>query len=183
MRQWHHHLTHLHIHIDWSRNVSWKFAKTSKCHNFLIFEPIFIRFSLLCLKMFTLSSEIIKLNLLWSSSLSSHARIIHASSAIHHTRSLSHYTFLHTYKVQVVHAWHFYTSLSISNQLTLSLSAQPNKTTNHVWYWYYDSDTDSDSMILSLIMLIPVLNRFSLVLLIFLENISMEYNIKILLRA
>ena len=43
-------------------------CETSKCHNFLIFQPIFIRFSLLCLKMFTLSSEI-KLNLLWSSSL------------------------------------------------------------------------------------------------------------------
>ena len=44
-------------------------CETSKCHNFLIFQPIFIRFSLLCLKIFTLSSEI-KLNLLWSSSLS-----------------------------------------------------------------------------------------------------------------
>ena len=47
-----------------------KICETSKCHNFLIFQPIFIRFSLLCLKFFTLSSEI-KLNLLWSSSLSS----------------------------------------------------------------------------------------------------------------
>ena len=45
-----------------------KICETSKCHNFLIFQPIFIRFSLLCLKFFTLSSEI-KLNLLWSSSL------------------------------------------------------------------------------------------------------------------
>ena len=45
-----------------------KIRETSKCHNFLIFQPIFIRFSLLCLKIFTLSSEI-KLNLLWSSSL------------------------------------------------------------------------------------------------------------------
>ena len=45
-----------------------KICQTSKCHNFLIFQPIFIRFSLLCLKIFTLSSEI-KLNLLWSSSL------------------------------------------------------------------------------------------------------------------
>ena len=44
-----------------------KICETSKCHNFLIFQPIFIRFSLLCLKMFTLSSEI-KLNLLSSSS-------------------------------------------------------------------------------------------------------------------
>ena len=45
-----------------------KNCETSKCHNFLIFQPIFIRFSLLCLEIFTLSSEI-KLNLLWSSSL------------------------------------------------------------------------------------------------------------------
>ena len=45
-----------------------KMCETSKCHNLLIFQLIFIRFSLLCLKMFTLSSEI-KLNLLWSSSL------------------------------------------------------------------------------------------------------------------
>ena len=45
-----------------------KICETSKCQNFLIFQPIFIRFSLLCLKNFTLSSEI-KLNLLWSSSL------------------------------------------------------------------------------------------------------------------
>ena len=47
-----------------------KICETSKCHNFLIFQPVFIRFSLLCLKIFTLSSEI-KLNLLWSSSLRS----------------------------------------------------------------------------------------------------------------
>ena len=45
-----------------------KICETSKCHNFLIFQPIFIRFSLLCLKNFTLSSEI-KLIMLWSSSL------------------------------------------------------------------------------------------------------------------
>ena len=68
VRWWHHQLTHLHIHIDWSRNVLWKFAKIQSVHNFLIFQPIFIRFSLLCLEIFTLSSEI-KLNLLWSSSL------------------------------------------------------------------------------------------------------------------
>ena len=45
-------------------------CETLKCHNFLIFQPIFIRFSLLCLKIFTLSSKL-KLNLLWSSSLNS----------------------------------------------------------------------------------------------------------------
>ena len=39
-----------------------KICKTSKCHNFLIFQPIFIRFSLLCLKIFTLSLKF-KLNL------------------------------------------------------------------------------------------------------------------------
>ena len=35
---------------------------TSKCHNFLIFQLILIKFSLFCSKIFTLSSEI-KLNL------------------------------------------------------------------------------------------------------------------------
>ena len=45
-----------------------KICETSKCHNFFIFQPIFIRFSLLCSKFFTLSSEI-KLNLFWISSL------------------------------------------------------------------------------------------------------------------
>ena len=39
-----------------------KICETSKCHNFLIFQPIFIRFSLLCLKIFTCFSEF-KLNL------------------------------------------------------------------------------------------------------------------------
>ena len=39
-----------------------KICETSKCHNFLIFQLIFIRFSLFCLKIFTLFSEI-KLNL------------------------------------------------------------------------------------------------------------------------
>ena len=46
-----------------------KNCETSKCHNFLIFQPIFIRFSVFCSKFFTLSSEI-KLNLVWISSLS-----------------------------------------------------------------------------------------------------------------
>ena len=45
-----------------------KICETSKCHNFLIFQPIFIRFSLFCSKCFTLSSEI-KLNLFRSSPL------------------------------------------------------------------------------------------------------------------
>ena len=38
-----------------------KICETSKCHNFLIFQPIFIRFLLFCSNVFTLSSEI-KLN-------------------------------------------------------------------------------------------------------------------------
>ena len=46
-----------------------KICETSKCHNFLIFQPIFIRFSLFCSKFFTLSSEI-RLNLFRSSPLS-----------------------------------------------------------------------------------------------------------------
>ena len=45
-----------------------KICETSKCHNFLSFQPIFMRFSLLCLKFFTLSSEI-KLNLFRTSPL------------------------------------------------------------------------------------------------------------------
>ena len=39
-----------------------KICETSKCHNFLIFQPIFIRFSLFHSQIFTLSYEI-KLNL------------------------------------------------------------------------------------------------------------------------
>ena len=35
-----------------------KICETSKCHNFLIFQPIFIRFSLFCSENFTLSSDI-----------------------------------------------------------------------------------------------------------------------------
>ena len=45
-----------------------KIGETSKCHNFLIFQPIFIRFSLYCSKILALSSEI-KLILFWISSL------------------------------------------------------------------------------------------------------------------
>ena len=39
-----------------------KICETTKCHNFLIFQPIFIKFSPFCLIIFTLSSAI-KLNL------------------------------------------------------------------------------------------------------------------------
>ena len=48
-----------------------KICETSKCHNFLIFQPIFIRFSLFCSENFTLSSEIM-LNLFRSSPLRLH---------------------------------------------------------------------------------------------------------------
>ena len=67
VRWWHHQLTHLHIHIDWSRNVLWKFAKLQSVITSLFFNRFSSGFHCLCLKIFTLSSEI-KLNLLWSSS-------------------------------------------------------------------------------------------------------------------
>ena len=46
-----------------------KICETSKCHNFLIFQPIFIRFSLFCSENVTLYSEI-KLEQLRTSPLS-----------------------------------------------------------------------------------------------------------------
>ena len=54
-----------------------KICETSKCHNFLIFQPIFIRFSLFCSENFTLSSEIM-LNLFRSSPLSAQTYIRNA---------------------------------------------------------------------------------------------------------
>ena len=38
VRWWHHQLTHLHIHIDWSRNVLWKFAKLQSVITSLFFN-------------------------------------------------------------------------------------------------------------------------------------------------
>ena len=38
VRWWHHQLTHLHIHIDWSRNVLWKFAKLQNAITSLFFN-------------------------------------------------------------------------------------------------------------------------------------------------
>ena len=38
VRRWHHQLTHLHIHIDWSRNVSSKFAKVQSVITSLLFN-------------------------------------------------------------------------------------------------------------------------------------------------
>ena len=56
-----HQLTHLHIYIYsyWLvKKCFLKICKTSKCQNFLIFQLIFIKFSLCCLKIVILSSEI-----------------------------------------------------------------------------------------------------------------------------
>ena len=58
VRRWHHQLTHLHIHKDWSRNVSWKFAKLESVITSLFFNRFYIRFLLFCSENFTLSSEI-----------------------------------------------------------------------------------------------------------------------------
>ena len=52
-----------------------KFCETSKCHNFLIFQPIFIRFSVFCSENFTLSSDI-KLKLFRSSPLTMHPQYL-----------------------------------------------------------------------------------------------------------
>ena len=38
VRWWHHQLIHLHIHIDWSRNVLWKFAKLQSVITSLFFN-------------------------------------------------------------------------------------------------------------------------------------------------
>ena len=51
-----------------------KICETSKCHNFLIFQPIFIKFSLFCSKKFTISFKI-KLNLFRISPLSDSATL------------------------------------------------------------------------------------------------------------
>ena len=38
VRRWRHQLAHLHIHTNWSRNVSWKFAKLQSVITFLFFN-------------------------------------------------------------------------------------------------------------------------------------------------
>ena len=53
VRWWHHQLTHL-----LTQKCFLKICETSKCHNFIIFQLIFIKFSLFCLNFFTLSDEI-----------------------------------------------------------------------------------------------------------------------------
>ena len=72
VRRWHHQLTHLHIHTELVKKCFLKICETSKFHNFLIFQPIFIRFSLFCSENFTLSSEI-KLDQLRTSPLRSYS--------------------------------------------------------------------------------------------------------------
>ena len=68
VRWWHHQLTHLHIHIDWSRNVLWKFAKLQSVITSLFFNRFSSGFHCYVWKFLLFSSEI-KLNLLWSFSL------------------------------------------------------------------------------------------------------------------
>ena len=69
VRWWHHQLTHLHIHIDWSRNVKlWKFAKLQSVITSLFFNRFSSGFHCYVWNFFTLSSKL-KLILLWSSSL------------------------------------------------------------------------------------------------------------------
>ena len=38
VRRWHHQLAHLHIHTNWSRTVSWKFARLQSFITFLFFN-------------------------------------------------------------------------------------------------------------------------------------------------
>ena len=53
------------IHIDWSRNVSLKITKIklSYMYMYLIFYPIYIKFSLFCMKMYALYIELVFKNL------------------------------------------------------------------------------------------------------------------------
>ena len=60
-----------------------KICETSKCHNFFIFQPIFIRFSPFCSQNFTLSSEI-KLNLFRSSPLKHHWHTVNGIPLTYH---------------------------------------------------------------------------------------------------
>ena len=60
LRRWDHQLTHLHVHINCSRNVS---LKILKIQNFLIFYPIYIKCSLFYSKCLNYSFYWINLNL------------------------------------------------------------------------------------------------------------------------
>ena len=80
-----------------------KICKTSKCHNFLIFQPIFIRFSLFYSQFFTLSYEI-KLNLFRISPLK-HVLRMHkhdfcGGAKYLHTRDIG--------KLKNMYAWFFF---------------------------------------------------------------------------
>ena len=69
VRRWHHQFAHLHIHIDWSRNVSLKFAKLQSVITSLFFNRFSSGFHCFVFKKIILSSEL-KLNLFRSSPLS-----------------------------------------------------------------------------------------------------------------
>ena len=62
VRRWHHQCTHLHIHIDRSRNVSLKIMGIKNFISSLYFLPIYINFSLFC-SIFFYSFYTLNLNL------------------------------------------------------------------------------------------------------------------------
>ena len=94
-----------------------KICETSKYHNFLIFQPIFIRFSLLCLKIFTLFSEI-KLNLFRISPLKPMYRAVY--TGIKNPEFFSHSGF----------------SLEVARQLPLNTAKTwIEKSTSEVWFF------------------------------------------------
>ena len=70
------------------KKCSLKICETSKCHNFFIFQPIFIRFLLFYWQIFTLSYEF-KLNLFRSSPLISEIKVTRS-----HTIEWSRYGYL-----------------------------------------------------------------------------------------
>ena len=67
VRWWHHQLTHLHIHIDWSRNVLWKFAKLQSVITSLFFNQFSSGFHCNVWKFLLFLLSLTKM--LWSSSL------------------------------------------------------------------------------------------------------------------
>ena len=70
MRLWHHQLTHLHIHIGVTRNVSWKFAKLQSVITSLFFNFNQFSSSFHCLvRKLLLFLLKIKLKLFWISPL------------------------------------------------------------------------------------------------------------------
>ena len=81
VRWWHQQLTHLHIHIDWSRNVLWKFAKLQNVITSLFFDRFSSGFHYYVWK-FLLVFLKFKLNLF---------RISPLKVVIHHTQSVKLY--------------------------------------------------------------------------------------------